>query len=137
MPFTQRALDDKPVLISTFTGEITIEDFQAWNQATQAWVARQMVDRTYIIFDAREAETSFGTIMKQMNMVRSLSFRTATGSDQGELMFVGGGAMVKLVLSLFNTPQFGNQHIPVFPTIEDALAYVDQALLQNKKTPSV
>ncbi len=128
MPFTQRALDDKPVLISTFSGDISAETFFEWNTATIHWLAAQTAHYPFLILDLREAETSFDVIVKQMNAVRTLEFRNANGIEEGEIVFVGTGAMIKLTLSIFNTPQLGNQQVPVFHTLEDAIEYVERKL---------
>ncbi len=127
MPYISKRAFDSPVILSTFTGRISTEDFHRWNNEVNSTVLTLLpapFAKLYFILDVRVAEVDFPTILSQMR--ENFSDQAPDGVDDGmvDILLVGIDAMAKLASEMARLPQFGGFAMPLFRNLEDALAYV-------------
>lgn len=137
MPFVNEHAADSPVIISTFSGTITMEDFRQWNAlvvTTTMTFLHAPFEKLYFILDVRTAHTDFPTIMAQMRENANVQPTPDFDGEGVDILLVGLDAMAKLASEMARLPQFGGFEMPLFRSLEDALAYVtvDQQKLKQR-----
>jgi hypothetical protein len=119
-----RKLDDAPILISTFSGYISEDDLNASDQVVPEYLAPIQQDVVMII-DVRGGTSSFAEVLHMLK-------HGAPQQNVGEFPFqihmflVGTDAMAKLYVDAARLKQFGAQHIPMFASLDAAIAAARQ-----------
>ncbi len=124
-----RQLPDEPIVIIEFEGFVSLEDVNASNEASLPLVMAAATDLC-LIMDTSSATSNFG------EMLKILQYNVHAHSD-GEMpfevqpMFVGTDTMAKFFADAARLKQFGGQIIPIFVTMDDALAAARQWLVHK------
>lgn len=118
------------VMITRFTEQITLEVFAAWNAELDRLGAEHAASQPdfaclYLIMDVSQAQTDFMTIVQQMRVAPTQAQETDVQPGTLKMMFLGSNPMAKLTVELAKRKEFfGGMDIPIFPTLEDALAFI-------------
>jgi hypothetical protein len=129
MPVTVERLDDQPIILATFTGEIDVEMVKTMFQRS-AEIQTEIGTPVYRITDVRAIETS---LMNLLSIVREAS-QDVPGSPLDPHitgMFVGTNKWVRLFQSALDEEEYGSISIPAFVSMEDALAHIDRLRSQD------
>src|SRR5262245_52363034 len=110
----------EPILVSTFTGHIALDDIHQSADATAACI--QEVGGP--VHGMAGLTTIDGSLTAALLVLRAREdTRPGGAADPNVLVaLVGSHTMVKLYADAVAQPQFGGIHIPMFKTVEDALA---------------
>jgi len=110
----------EPIMISTFSGTVVLEDTRQSSVATAEFIV-EMGGPVHIIADLTNIQASFGETL--MILKDQSAIGAGTTSDPNVLLaLVGTHTMLKLYADAMAQPQFGQIRIPMFKTIDDALA---------------
>jgi hypothetical protein len=120
MSATLRKLDDEPILIVTYEGFLDLpmveKTTEQVEQVLAAWDSP-----LYGIIDLRRATSD----MRQLMLILYHQARGGRGtlaSHSGQVVIVGAHPLIRLFRQLFHRDQFGGQIIPIYSTLDDALA---------------
>jgi hypothetical protein len=115
-----KRIPGEPIMISTFTGQVLLEDTRQSTAATLDFI-RETGGPVHVIADLTDIQASF---METLMILRdqAASGEGTTSDPNVLLMLVGSHTMVKLFADAMSQPQFGGIQIPMFKSIEDALA---------------
>jgi hypothetical protein len=126
-----RKLDDAPILISTFSGYISEADLQASDLVIPEFLTQ--IDRDgIIIIDVRGGTSDFAEVL---HMLRHGAIRQNTEGDfpfQLQMFLVGTDALAKLYVDAARLKQFGGQQIPMFASLDAAIAAARQTVAHPK-----
>lgn len=116
-------LPDKPVVLATLRGQITLDDARYIFQQTHK-LRQSMPDHIYRLTDVREATSSFSEIIQ---IIRSGAddLPSATNDPTITVVFVGKSQWSKLFIDAMRQQQFGQVTIPLFNTLDEALEFID------------
>ena len=123
MPVEVSALPDKPVVLATLRGQITLDDaihiFKRTHELRQS-----MPEYIYRLTDVREATSSFSEIIQ---IIRSGAgdLPSATNDPTITVVFVGKSQWSKLFIDAMRQQQFGQVNIPLFNTLDEALQFIE------------
>jgi hypothetical protein len=120
MSATLRKLDNEPILIVTHEGFLDLEAAVAATVQVAAALAASD-EPLYGIIDLRMATTD----MRQMLLILYHQTRGSLGTlsaQRNTVVFVGAHPLIRLFRQLFHRDQFGGQIIPIYSTLDDALA---------------
>ena len=84
-----------------------------------------------MIIDIAAAETSFADIFGILRARRAV-IEEHPAPFQVMLMLVGTGSLAKLYVNAANQKQFGALQVPLFTTLDDAIAAASVLLAQRK-----
>lgn len=131
MPVTVERLDDQPIILATFTGEIDVEMVKTMFQRS-AEIQSEIGTPIYRITDVREIETS---LMNLLSIVREASQNVPGSPLDPNItgMFVGTNKWVRLFQNTLDEQEYGSISIPAFSSMDDALAHIDR--LRSHDTP--
>lgn len=118
MPYTIQRYQDLPVFVVTFSGAVTLEEFQQVDFELATLSATFSGNKIYIIEEIRQATTGFATIMnffKQSRLVDS-----GITQVERQSIFVGHNIISTMIEQLSKTAG----KIPHFPDLESAIEYV-------------
>jgi hypothetical protein len=131
MSYTVEVLEQGPVtiIISRFSGHLTREVFSDWNQTFDRMGIDLEVNgiaRLYSIMIVPPGTTTdFGTIVEEMRVAPDDVNLPGGTPDRFRMMFVSQEGMVKLAVQLAKRSEFfGGQDVPMFRTLDDALAHI-------------
>jgi hypothetical protein len=116
-------LPDKPVVLATLRGQITLDDARYIFQQTHE-LRQSMPDHIYRLTDVREATSSFSEIIQ---IIRSGAddLPSATNDPTITVVFVGKSQWSKLFIDAMRQQQFGQVTIPLFNTLDEALEFIN------------
>lgn len=119
MPIETAKVAELPVVISTYTGYVTLDELEQMYVDTERLLA-DAGDRYYRISDLTEADTSFGDFMKMLASINQVGkFRTSDPNMQ--VVFVGSNKWI------YNTRNFAAQRgitITAFTTMQKAREFI-------------
>ncbi len=123
MPVKVSALPDKPVVLATLLGQITLDDATYIFQQTHE-LRQTMPEHIYRVTDAREATSS---VADMIQIIRSGAddIPSATNDPTITIVFVGKSQWSKLFIDAMRQQQFGQVHIPLFNTLDEALEFIE------------
>lgn len=124
MPVDVSALPDKPIVLATLRGQITLSDATHIFQRTHE-LRQTMPEHIYRITDVREATSTFSEIIQIIRSGASDS-PSATNDPTITIVFVGKSQWSKLFIDAMQQHQFGQVSIPLFNTIEEAMQFVEE-----------
>jgi hypothetical protein len=125
-----RKLEDVPILISTFSGYITDDDLKASDQVGPEFFAHIHEDAIMII-DVRDGTSSFGEVLHMLRHGRPEE-NIGDFPFQLQMFIVGTDIMAKLYVDAARLKQFGAQQIPMFASLEVAIAAARRTLASSK-----
>lgn len=125
-----RKLDDAPILISTYNGYISDDDLKASDAAGPEFFA-QIHEEAVMIIDVRGGTSSFAEVLHMLQ--HGAPQQTMTDFPfQIHMFLVGTDAMAKFYVDAARLKQFGGQQIPMFASLETAIAAARQMTSQHK-----
>jgi hypothetical protein len=115
-------LPDEPIIIFKFDGIFTVNEMLEMYTICEENVDK-LGGRGYRIGDYTECISTFPDLLDAIQ--KSRNARVGNPSDPRFIpVMVGTNAWVKLASDLLSKPQFANIRIPIFTSVEDALAAV-------------
>jgi hypothetical protein len=133
MPFATHIVDDLPVIIITYEGQVSAAELLASQQKIVAFAEQVNRPYVYAILDVERAKTTFVDVFAN---VREFGMeRRAAGPLNGievVLIFVGTTGLLDVTIQLFSNVQQrqGGFSIMRLRTVEEALAYVRRSQSQ-------
>ena len=125
-----RKLDDAPILISTFSGYITDDDLKRSDQVGPEFFA-QIHEDAIMIIDVTGGTSSFGEVLHMLR--HGAPEQNMSGFPFRVQMFlVGTDTMAKLYVDAARLKQFGAQQIPMFASLDAAIAAARQTIAQHR-----
>ena len=128
MPGSVEKIPDKPIAIVTYHGHISVED----TRAVFAQVAG-LVDVYGSPFyrltrvSSSDSDTSFDELMR-MTVVSSKGIPGSATDPNVTTIFVGQSMYFDLFVDAMQQDSFGGVEIPMFDTMDEAMAYVEEQL---------
>jgi hypothetical protein len=133
MPYTVQQLDNLPVptVLATMT-----EPFDTGKEApvsigeVNATLAQIEGDLVYIIIDLSQLNLNLGNLMQGFAMAYLPHEEVRTEhmlDDRVRTLMIGTGEMMKIAVKSLQQDQYGNHHVELFPTVDEALAHIRQA----------
>ena len=122
MSCTVTKMSGEPVVIIKLNA-----DFDTHMEAQQAFEASakllaEQTEPTFAIWDVLESTTDLQGIMEGANLSRI----NATPENERGSIVITSNPMVKMAMEGMNSEVYGHVVVPVFESIEEALAYVHQ-----------
>ncbi len=115
-------LADLPVICVVFHEALTLEGVQyVFQKSTE--LTQGMPAPIYRISDIRKAQTSFAEMLKILQAARGGRAGSPTDPRIRQL-FVGSNQWINMARNVMEQPQFGGVQIPIFASMDDAIAYV-------------
>jgi len=110
-----------PMLVTTFTGYISADEFAQWSAELMAVISDMNLSYGYVLMDIRQAETDFGAIIQGLGRISQV-LDAAQNTVEGVFAFLGTHPMARLTVDMLRQPQYGGLEVPIFQNYEDALA---------------
>lgn len=133
MSATLRKLDGEPILIVTYEGFLDLQTVEAATiQVAQALNASDVP--LYGIIDLRRATSD----MRQLMLILYHQTRGGLGTlagHPGQVVIVGVHPLIRLFRRLFHRDQFGGHIVPIYTTLDDALA-AQRARIRDDAQPA-
>lgn len=115
-------IEGEPIIVSTFTGDVTIDDIYAMYDSTLRF-QKEIGGVIYRISHMTNLKTDFPTLMQVLRV--AAQNRPGSGGDPNvKLVFAGTSAIARMVKDALSAPQFGGVNIPLFAKVDDALEYI-------------
>lgn len=115
-------IDGEPIIITTFSGNVVIDDIYAMYDSTLAF-QQQVGGVIYRISYMGDITTDFPTLMQVLRT--AAENRAGSGGDPNvRLVFAGTSVMARMIKDALTNPQFGGVNIPLFAKVDDALEYI-------------
>ena len=128
MPVTMICMPDEPLVIAEFHGRMDLESVRIMFQES-ARFAQMLNRRVYRIVDYLDAEASF----RDMATALAEGKKGGPGSPRDprirEVM-VAGRNRIRFLLDILRRKEYGSIEVPVYDTMDEALASVHAQLLE-------
>lgn len=115
-------LENEPIVIATLIGKITAEDLADLYNQTMPYLDEE-TPYLYRISDVRQATSSFPEMSKITVEARE-KIGAVSDSRIRKLVMVGSDQWIEMYREAVQRWSYERLEIPVFDTIEEALAYV-------------
>lgn len=130
MPITVKRLENEPILVATFSGEITVQDIAGMYEESSALIG-DSDQRIYRISDVRDATSNFVEMFGVIK-IASTGQPGSTSDPRIQAYFVGTSTWITFARNTLRTPAFGGLQIAAFETIDSALEAIrTQIGMQN------
>lgn len=125
MPFTVERIDEVPGLVSTFTGTITLEEFERWWPSVVETAQPIPEAFFYHILNAGSSTASFNAVIGifRQQLSPESPFRVP-GKDRITPIIVGKNPMMRFTAHLAAQQQLDGFTLPFFKTMDAALEYI-------------
>ncbi len=134
MAFTEiYQVADAPIVVTRYTGRVTPADIQAADEAAKSFFSKFQTAAVLIIDTSSAAETGFKDIIDLLKTPPDPSARATAYPVRP--FFVGTHQLARLYIEAARQEQFGGAQIPMFVTLDDALAAARAFLAQFKTEP--
>lgn len=122
MTVQTKRIEGEPIIVSTFTEDITIDDIYMMYDETLRY-QKEIGGVIFRISHMTEINTSFPTLMQILKV--AAENRPGSGGDPNvKLVFAGTSALARMIKDALSNPQFGGVNIPLFAKVDDALDYI-------------
>ena len=115
-------LSTEPIVISTYTGLVTVADVQQAS-VELAQMLDNTADKLYVVVDLLTIDSSFAEVMKIIAQQSQGAAGTTTDPRIGAIALVGTNVMAKLYSQAMEKRHEGVR-IPMYTRVKDALAAV-------------
>lgn len=122
MPVTIERVENEPIVISTFTGRIQAEDLAAFFTELEPIIDR-MEGPIYLVSYIPFVEYSADDLVALLHLAKARYIEAQSNPTQ-TILFVGSSALVRIYKDALTRPEFGGVSIPMFDTLDAALAYI-------------
>lgn len=135
MPVTVRRMENEPILIATFSGNVTAQDMVEMFRLSDALIEADE-KQIYRITDVQTATSNF---IEMLGAIKSASTGQpgSTTDPRIKAIFVGTSTWINFARNALKSPNFGGLQLAAFATIEDALESIKfQRELNDKSEAS-
>lgn len=130
MPANVEKLANQPIIIASYHGHITVDDAKAVFAQVAGLIDIYGAPLYRIAcVDCDSAHTSFDEVM-MLTTLSSKGLRGSATDPDVKTVLVGEHLLIDLYVDAMRQEAFGAVEIPIFETLEDALAHV-QSIIQN------
>ncbi len=134
MPFTEiYQVEDAPIVVTRYTGRVAPADIQAADEAAKPFFGKFQTAAVLIIDTSSAAETGFKDIIDLLKTPPDPAARATPYPVRP--FFLGTHQLAKLYIDAMRQEQFGRMQIPMFVTLDDAIAAARAFLAQIKTEP--
>jgi hypothetical protein len=123
MPITVERLPDQPILVATYTGQITLQDVKGMYEQSGR-LAGDISGAVYRISDTREAKTSLLEILR-IARVAADDMPGSTSDPRIHVIFVGTNEATRMMVDVLRQPQYVGKQFAIFRSMEEALASIE------------
>lgn len=133
MPITYERLPDEPILIVATIGDLTVAGMQEIF-ARSAEIQREIGGVLYRITDNTRLDVSAQDFINIIHLVQQAGKGTPGSSADPNIraVLVADNRWSLLFREALSQPQFGGVFLPIFETLEQALAYVRVQIRQSQ-----
>lgn len=119
MPVTVERLEDEPILIATFSGEVHVDDMVEMFKLSADLMGDDDT-QFYRITDARDATSNF---MEMFASIKEASTGQPGSTTDARIKasFVGTSTWISFARNALMNPKFGGLKLAAFETVDDAL----------------
>lgn len=122
MSFSLEKLPDEPIIIGTIAGVGALDETSSFvNQLTS--LLDNEPGPLYFIIDMSQYSLSLEEMLTGTNQTTRGSMAFHNHPNLAGTIIISSSRMVKLAAKGMNTELFGNVHVKVFETMDDALAF--------------
>jgi hypothetical protein len=123
MPITVERLPEKPILVATYTRQITLEDVKGMYEQSGR-LAQDIAGAIYRISDTREAKTSLIEIL-HIARVAGSEMPGSTSDPRIHVIFVGTNESTRMMVDVLRQPQYVGKQFAIFRSMEEALESIE------------
>lgn len=135
MTVSVERLQEEPIIVATFTGEILVEEVREMYQKSAA-LAEDIEGKVYRITDIREATADFPKMLEVVGFASK--GEPGTTSDKRFFpMFVGTNELARLFTKAMEQREFGGVKMPFFVSMQDALTFVRNEMRGVEEHPTI
>jgi hypothetical protein len=129
MPISVERLPDQPIIISTYSGRVTVGDMH-YAFARSAALISPDETRVYRIVHIDNIDVTFADVL-HFAQTASADLPGAFMDPRFSVLMVGHDQWTKLFLQFMGQKQFGGMTLPCFVTLAQALAYVQTEMARS------
>jgi hypothetical protein len=129
MPVHVERLPKQPIIITTYTGHVTIGDVQS-AFAKSASLVEPGETHLYRIVHMDNIDVGFADVL-HFAQVASSDQPGAAHDHRFSVVMVGYDQWTKLYVQFMGQKQFAGVHLPCFVTLDQALAYVQMEVAKS------
>ncbi len=118
---------DKPILIATLTGYVSLDLVQQMFEQS-AKLADEIGGHLYRITDVRDIDTSFSDLVMILAEASSKKQPGSPADPRFTGMLVGSHKWVKAFSENIQQRQYGSLNVPLVDTMEAAMLYIEQQM---------
>lgn len=122
MPYHIEILEDKPIIVVTLHGRLTLPLMREVFERCDTLMRHQR-GHVYRVMDARNSEANSIDLLEFVQHMRADSRGFGSAHDL-TVVYVGGRSWVKFITQAIQLERFGGNNTPIFQTLDDALMYV-------------
>lgn len=122
MGFKLELLPNEPIILTSATGKLTVQDFADMFTHSRK-LLEGMRGPIYRISDFREATSSFMDLLR-MAQLASKGDEGTTSDPRIKAVLVGTNQWISLARTIFAQPRYSAMRFSTFETLEEALGYV-------------
>lgn len=132
MPVHVTRVEGEPILIATFTGKVTVEDVREMFRQSLP-LMEGVSGHIYRITDARETDTTFSDLVFILSQAGQGGGPGSTLDPRISPALVGSNQWVKMLASSLGQQQYGSLKVPLYETLEEALAYAREQIAAHQQ----
>lgn len=120
--YTVVRIPNEPIIHATVRGYLTLEDvLDVYKRSDE--LRKDMPQKIYRITDVIDVQTTFTEMMQILKQATSHGGSSSIDPSI-TVVFVGNNHWVQLFTDALRQGAFGSKQIPVFPSLDEAFAYV-------------
>lgn len=129
MPVIVKRLPRQPIVITTYTGVVTVEDVRSAFSQSSAFLEHYETS-LYRIIHIEDVDIGFADVLHFAQTAAS-GIPGAISDQCFKPIVVGHDRWTKLYVQLLGQKQFGGVTLPCFVTLEQALEYIEAELAKS------
>lgn len=131
MGFTVKLFPDEPILMVTVDSKFNPAERLRDVMAQVIPILDSAQQQLFYVVDLREAKVSFEDTLAGVNAAARGANSYLKHQNMKEVVFVSSDKMVQLSAQGLKSPIFGVQSVALYPTAEDALAYIREKITMS------
>jgi hypothetical protein len=131
MPISVARLTHQPVLVATYTGQITVQDVKSMYEESGK-LAQDITGAVYRISDTREATTSLVEILR-IAREAAQDMPGSTSDPRIHVIFVGTNEATRMMVDVLKQPHFVGKQFAIFRSMEEALTSVQYEISKTSE----
>jgi hypothetical protein len=109
------------IIVATFAQPFAGEDVRLANQETAKFIAE--VGAPVFRIENTSSDLSFGDVTDGLAFAARSGDEGSARDPNAQFLFVGMGPVIEMTAKSFAQPQYAGREVPLFKTLDDALAY--------------